>query len=109
MPMKVKPRHMEKTIVGLFLATAANKARLDSTTQVLMSNLAELSDAQRLGLRCLLPLKALLYSCCPTLLALGVLVRECNWKGRSLHSSAAANECIGQATVLMINIIPFEK
>ena len=35
-PMKVKLRHMEKTIVGLFLATASNKARLDSTTQVLM-------------------------------------------------------------------------
>ena len=76
MPMKVKLRHMEKTIVGL-LATAANKARLDSTTQVLMSNLAELSDAQRLGLKCLLALKALLYSYCPALLALGVLVREC--------------------------------
>ena len=107
--MKVKLRHMEKTIVGLFLATAANKARLDSTTQVLMSNLAKLSDAQRLGLRCLLALKALLYSYCPTLLALGVLVRECNWKGRSLHSSAVAKECIGISAVLMMNIIPSEK
>ena len=85
-PMKVKLRHMEKTIVGLFLATAANKAPLDRTTQVLMSNLAELSDAQRLGLRCLLALKALLYSYCPALLALGVLVRECSWNRRSLHS-----------------------
>ena len=66
MPMKVKLRHKEKTIVGLFLATTANKARLDSTTQVLMSNLVELSDAQRLGLRCLLALKALLYSYCPS-------------------------------------------
>ena len=54
-PMKFQLRHMEKTIVGLFLATAANKARLDSTTQVLRSNLAELSDAQ-LGVRCLLAL-----------------------------------------------------
>ena len=52
-PMKVQLRHMEKTIFGLFLAIAANKARLDSTTQVCMSNFAELSDAQRLGLRCL--------------------------------------------------------
>ena len=77
-PMKVKLRHMEKTIVGLFLATAANKARLDSTTQVLMSNFADLSDAQRVGLKCLLALKALLFSYCPALLALGVLVRECN-------------------------------
>ena len=30
-PMKIKLRHVEKTIVGLFLATAANIARLDST------------------------------------------------------------------------------
>ena len=59
-PMKVKLRHLEKTIVSLFLATAANKPRLDSTTQGFMSNLAQLSDAQRLGLRCLLALKALL-------------------------------------------------
>ena len=108
-PMKVKLRHMEKTIVGLFLATATTKARLDSTTQVLMGNLAELSDFQRLGLKCMLPLKALLYSYCPALLALGVLVRECNWNGRSLNSSAATKECIGMSTVLMMNIIPSEK
>ena len=108
-PMKVKLRHMEKTIVGLFLATAADKARLDSTTQVLMSNLGEVSDAQRLGLKCLLAPKALLYSYCPPLLALGVLVRECNWNGRSLHSSAAANESMGMTIVLMMNIIPSEK
>ena len=74
-----------------------------------MSNLGELSHAQRLGLKCLLALKALLYSYCPALLALGVLVRECNWNGRSLHSSAAANECMGMSTVLMMNIIPSKK
>ena len=108
-PMKVKLRHMEKTIVGLFLATAANKARLDSTTQVLMGNLAELSDVQRVGVKRLLALKALLYSYCPALLALGVLVRECNWNGRSPNSSAAAKECIGMSIVLMMNIIPSEK
>ena len=107
--MKVKLRHIEKTIVGLFVAIAANKARLDSTTQVLMGDLAELSDVQRLGLKCLLALKALLYSCFPALLALGVLVRECNWNGRSLNSSAPAKECIGMSTVLMMNIIPSEK
>ena len=54
-------------------------------------------------------LEALLYSYCPTLLALGVLVRECNWNGRSLNSSAAAKKCIGMSTILMMNIIPFEK
>ena len=104
-PMTAKLRHMEKTIVGLFPATAANKPRLDSTTQVLMSNLAELSDAQRPGLKCPLALKAPLYSYCPALLALGALVRECNWNGPSLNSSAAAKECIGMTTVLMMNII----
>ena len=31
-PLKVKLRHMEKSIVGLPVATAANKARSDSTT-----------------------------------------------------------------------------
>ena len=107
--IKVKLRQMEKTIVGLFLATVANKARLDSTTEVLMSNLAELFDAQRLGLKCLLALKTLLYSYCPALLAPGVLVRECNWNDRSLHSSAAAKECIGMSPLLMMNIIPSEK
>ena len=107
--MKVKLRHMEKTIVGLFLATAANKARLDSIAQVLLGSLAELYDAQRLGLKCLLALKALLYLCRPALLALGGLVRECNWTGRSLNSSAAPKECIGMSTTLMMNIIPSEK
>ena len=91
------------------VVTAANKARLDTTTEVLMSNLAELSDAQRLGLRCLVALKALLYSYCPALLALGVLVRECNWNVHSLHSTAASKECIGMSTVLMMNIIPSEE
>ena len=74
-----------------------------------MSYLVELSDAQRLRLKCLLALKGLLYSYRPALLALGVLVRECNENGRSLNSSAAANECIGMSTVLMMNIIPSEK
>ena len=74
-----------------------------------MSNLAELSDGQRLGLKCLLALKALLYSYYQALLALGVLVRACNWNGLSLNSSAAAKECIGMSTVRMMNIILYEK
>ena len=94
--MKVKLRHMEKTIVGLFLATTATKARLDGTTEVLMGNLAQLCDVQILRLKCLLALKALLSSYCPALMALGVLVRECNWNSRSLNSSAAAKECNNQ-------------
>ena len=105
-PIDVKQCHIEKTIVGLFLATVANKARLESTTKVLMSNLAGLSYAQRRGLICLLALKALCYLYFLALPALGVLVRECSWKGRSLHSSAAAKEFIGMSAVLMMNIIP---
>ena len=108
-PMKVKVRHMEKNIVCLFLATAANKARFDSTAQVIMGNLVELSDIQRLGLKCLLALKALLNSYSPALLALGVLVRECNLNGRSLNSIAAAKEFIGMSIVLMMHVIPSEK
>ena len=97
--MKVHLRHMEKTIAGVFLATTANKARLDSTNKVLMSNLPELSDAQKMGPKRLLALKALLHSYCSALLALGVLVRECNWNSCCLNSSAAAKECIGWSTV----------
>ena len=36
--LKVKLRHMVKTIVGPMLAHAANKTRLDSAPQVLMDN-----------------------------------------------------------------------
>ena len=97
-PLKVKRRHMEKRIVGLLLATAANKARLDSTTQVLMDNCRDLSDVQRVSLRCLLGLKALLYSYCPALLAQGVLVHECNWNGSIASSTTAAKECIAMRT-----------
>ena len=108
-PLKVKLRHMEKTFVGLLLATAANKARLDSTTQVLLDNYRDLTDVQRVGLRCLLGLKALLYSYCPALLALGVFVRECNWNGRTASSTTATKECIAMSTVLLMHITPSDK
>ena len=36
-------------------------------------------------------------------------MREYNWNGRSLNSSAAAKNCIGMSTVLMMNIILSEK
>ena len=97
-PLNMKLRHTEKTFVGL-LAIAANEARLDSMTQVLMDNYRDLSDVQRVGQRCLLGLKALLYSYCPALLALGVLVRECNWNGPTASSTTAAKECIAMSTV----------
>ena len=108
-PLKLKLRHMDKTIVGLLLATAANKARLDGTTQVLLDNYRDLTDVQRVGLRCLLGLEALLYSYRPALLALGVLVGECNWNGRTASSTTAAKECIVMSIVLFMHIIPCDK
>ena len=36
-------------------------------------------------------------------------VRECNWNGLSLNTVAAAKECIGMSTALMMNIIPSQK
>ena len=93
-PLKLKLRHMEKTIVGLQLATTTNKARLDSTTQVLVDKYRDLSDVQRVGLRPLSGLKALLYSYCPALLALGVLVRECNRNGRIASCTTVAKDVL---------------
>ena len=37
LPFRVKLRQMEKTIVGLMLATPAYKVRLNSTTQMLIT------------------------------------------------------------------------
>ena len=116
-PLKVKLRHMAKTIVGLLLATAANKAQLDSMTQVLSDNYRDLTDVQRVGLKCLVGLKAVLYSYCPALLALGVVLRECNWNGRTASSTTAAKECIAMSakeciamsTVLLMYIILSDK
>ena len=108
-PLKVKRRHMEKTIVGLLFASVANKARLDSTTQVLMDKYRDLSDVQRVGLRCLLGLKAFLCSYCPAPLALGVLLLECNWNGWTASSTTAAKECIAMSAVLLMHIISFDK
>ena len=45
-PLEVKLCHMEKTIVGLLLATAANKTPSDSTTQVPLDNYTDLTDVQ---------------------------------------------------------------
>ena len=104
MPLKVKLRHIDKTIVGPLHAIAANKARLDSTTHVLMDNYRDLSDVQRVGLRCLLGLKALLYAYCPALLAPGVLVGECNWNGRTASSTTVA-----MSTVVLMHIILYNK
>ena len=103
--LKLKLGYMGKTVVGLLLATAANKGRLDSTTQVLMDSYREVSHVQKVGIICLLGLKALLYSYCPALLALGVLVRERTWNGQTAHSATAANEFIAMSTVLRMPIV----
>ena len=50
-PLQVKLHHMEKTIVGLLLATTTNKVGLDSMKQVLLDNYRDLCHVQRVGLR----------------------------------------------------------
>ena len=96
-PLKVKLHHMDQRIVRLLLATVANKARLDSTSYVLLDNYRDPSDVQRVGLTCLLGLKAVLYSYRRAVLALGGVVRECNWNGRTASFTTAAKECIAMS------------
>ena len=108
LPLKLKLHHIEKTIVGVLLATAANKARLDSTAQVLLDSYRA-AGVQRVGLRCVLGLKALLYSYCPAFLALGILGPECNWNGQIASSTTVAKECIAMSTVQLMHIIPSDK
>ena len=108
-PLKVKLRHMEKTIARLLVASAVNKPWLDGTTEELMDNYGKRSDVQRVGLRCLMVLKALLYSYRPALLAPDVLVRECNSNGLTPYSTTAAKECIAISSLLLMHIPPCEK
>ena len=108
-PLKLRLRHMEKTIVALLVASAATKARFESTAGVLSDNYRDVCDVQRVRARCFLGLKALLYSYCPALHALGLLACECNWNGGTAFSTAGAKECIAMSNVLLMHIIPSHK
>ena len=79
---KVKVIHMEKTLLGLMLATSSNRGRLDERVTALLSSQQDLTPVQRKGLRMLLALKALLYIYCLAALSSGTLVRECNLEGQ---------------------------
>ena len=59
LPRKIKVIHMEKTLLGLMLATSSNRGRLDERVSALLSSQRDLIPIQRTGLRILLALKAL--------------------------------------------------
>ena len=78
LPRKVKVINMEKTLLGLMLATSSNRGRLDERVTALLSSQRDLTPIQRKGLHMLLALKALLYTYCPVGPSIGTLMRECN-------------------------------
>ena len=65
LPRKVKVIHMEKTWLGLMLATSSNRGRLDERLTALLSSQRDLTPIQRKGLRMFSALKALPYTYCP--------------------------------------------
>ena len=65
LPLQVKVLHMEKTLLGLMLATSSNRGKLDERVTALLSSQRDLTPIQRKDLRMLLALKALLYTYCP--------------------------------------------
>ena len=72
---------MEKTMLGLLVSTPINRARPDELVCALLTNHRDLYAIQRKGLRMPLALKSLLYTYCPYVLTIGILVQECNWEG----------------------------
>ena len=78
LPRKVKVIHMEKTLLGLMPATSSNRGTLDERVPALLSSKRDLTPIERKGLRVLISLHALLYTCCPAAFSIGTPVRECN-------------------------------
>ena len=109
LPRKVKVIHMEKTLLGLMLATSSNRGRLDERVTALLSSQRDLTPIQRKGLRMLLALKALLYTYCPAAFSIGTLVRECNWEGRGAGSGIVAKQALEMSLPLMLNILKPEE
>ena len=50
LPCKVKVIHMEKTLLGLMLATSSNRGRLDERVTSLLNSQRDLTPIQRKGL-----------------------------------------------------------
>ena len=109
LPRKVKVIHMEKTLLGLMLATSSNRGRLDERVTSLLNSQRDLTPIQRKGLRMLLALKALLYTYCPAAFSIGTLVRECNWEGRGAGSGIVAKQALEMSLLLMLNILKPEE
>ena len=106
LPLKVKLPHTKKTVLGMLLAVASNKALLESTTQVLMHNYSEQTNAQRIAVCCVFRLKALSSCYRPSLLSGGFFVCECNWNGGTAQSTAVAKARILMNAILVIHMIP---
>ena len=109
LPRKVKVIHMEKTLLGLMLATSSNRGRLDERVTALLSSQRDLTPIQRKGLRMLLAFKALLYTYCPAAFSIGALVLECNGEGRGAGSGIVAKEALEMSLLLMLNIVKPEE
>ena len=109
LPRKVKVIHMEKTLLGLMLATSSNRGKLDERFTSLLNSQRDLTPIQRKGLRMLLALKALLYTYCLAAFSIGTLVRECNWEGRGAGSGVVAKQALEMSLLLMLNILKPEE
>ena len=104
LPRKVKVIHMEKTLLGLMLATSSNRGKLDERVTTLLSSQRDLTPIRRKGLRMLFALKALPYTYCPAAFSIGTLVFECNWAGRGAGSRIVAMQALEMSLLLMLNI-----
>ena len=109
LPCKVKVIHMEKTLLGLMLATSSNRGRLDERVTSLLNSQRDLTPIQRKGLRMLLALKALLYTYCPAAFSIGTFFLECNWEGRGAGSGIVAKQALEMSLLLMLNILKPEE
>ena len=109
LPHKVKVICMEKTLLGLMLATSSNRGRLDERVTTLLNSQRDLTPIERKGLRILLALKALLYTYCLAAFSIATLVRECNWEGRGAGSGIIAKQALEMSLLLMLNILKPEE
>ena len=109
LPRKVKVIHMERTLLGLMLATSSNRGRLDEHVTALLSSQRDLTPIHRKGVHMFLALKALLYTYCPVAFSIGTLVRECNWEGRGAGSGIVAKQTFETSLLLMLNVLKPEE
>ena len=109
LPRKVKVILMEKTLLGLMLATSSNRGRVEERVAALLSSQRDLTPIQRKGLCMLLAVTALLYTYCPAAFSIGTLVRECNWEGRGAGSGIVAKQALEMSLLRMLNILKPEE